>query len=252
MKTFTLLLIASLFVLPLAAQEPANPAIAEKPERTFQVLKRHEVVVGDHTVTYQLVAPPQTPAPAAPAPAARELSPQELEAQRRREAKQQKVLFFSATVLDHKLTELRWFDDRGMYRAFSNIDFQYFNGMGEIETADTIYTLLPAFDTGTAEALTERTRAFPQVAQLPTSRSAWLLAEAPGQENTPEMTAWDSIHTYYDAHRAELIQAHAQREAASAERERQLRENPPARKNRIISFWKKDSAQPQPGNGSQP
>ena len=83
--------------------------------------------------------------------------------------------------------------------------------MGEIETADAIYTLMPAFASGTAEALAERTRDFPQVAFLPANRSACLLAEAPGQENTPEMTTWDSIHTFYDAHRAELIRTHEQR-----------------------------------------
>ena len=107
LKVCLLFLIGSLPALPLAAQEPTNPASAEKPERTFQVIKRREVVVGDHTVTYQLVVPPQTPAPAASAPAVRALSPQELEAQERRAAKHLKVLFFSATVLDHKLTELQ-------------------------------------------------------------------------------------------------------------------------------------------------
>ena len=66
------------------------------------------------------------------------------------------MLFFSATVLDHRLTELRWFEEGGMFRAFSNIDFQYFSGMGEIETADSIYTLMLALDTGTAEMLAER------------------------------------------------------------------------------------------------
>ena len=227
---------------------------AEPPARDFQVLKRWEINRGDHTVIFQRVAPPP-PAPLVapmPVPKVPELSAQELEALRQRDAKRHEVLFFSATVYDHQITELCWTEGDRKWRAFSNIDFQYLNGMGEIETANAIYTLLPAFDTGTAEALAERTRDFPQLALLPTNRSAWLLAESPGQENTPEMTAWDAIHTYYDAHRQELIQAHAQREAAKAERERQLRENPPAPKKKVISFWKKNSAPSTPRQETQP
>ena len=241
MKTCLLFLIPSLLTLPVLAQEQTIPANAQKPERTFQVIKRHEVVVGDHTITYQLVVPPAPSAPV-PAPAARELSPQELEAQQRREAKQQQVLFFSATVLDHRVTELRWFDAGGAYRAFSNIDFQTFSGLTEIETADAIYTLLMAFDTGPAEALAERAREFPQLALLPNDRSAWLLMDGSAEAGAPTVTAWDAIHRHFDAHREELLRGYQQREATKAERERQLRENPPAPKKKVISYWKKNSA----------
>ena len=227
------------------AREPANPANAEKPAPNFQVLKRHEIVVGDHTVTFQLVVPPQTPAPAAPAPVARELSHQELEAQQRREAKSQKVLFFSATALDHRITELRWLDGGKSYRAFSNIDFQYFSGLTEIETEDSVCTLMMALDTGTAEALAERTRDISQVSLLPKDRAAWLLVDGSAEEGASVVTAWDSIHRYFDAHRAEMIRGYEQRQAAKAESERLEREKPPASKNRVITYWKKNSA-PRP------
>ena len=235
-----------LLTLPAVAQEQADAARAEPPERNFQVLKRTEIKRGDHSIIYQQVAPPSAAAPSVPVPppAASALSAQEIEARQRRAGKQMKVLFFTATVLNRQITELRWFDEAGPHRAFSNIDFQVFSGMGEIETADTIYTLMQALDSGTAEALAERTRAFPQVALLPKDRAAWLPVEGSGAQSTPMMTALDAIHPFYDAHRAELIQAHAQREAASAERERQLRENPPARKNTVISYWRKSGPVP--------
>ena len=111
--------------------------------------------------------------------------------------------------------------------------------MGELETADTIYTLLMACEIGTGELLAERTRAFPQVTQLPKDRAAWVPAEGMGAMGVPTMADWDAIHRHYDAHRDELIHAHAQRELANAERERQLREHPPVRKATVIRYWKK-------------
>ncbi len=163
LKACLLFLIALLPVQPGFAQEQASQAAAEKPAVNFQVIKRREVNAGDHTITYQLVVPPETLLPAAqlPLPVQRDLTPDELAIQKRREAKQQSVLFFSATVFDHRVTEMSWLDDWKTYRAFSNLDFQYFSGMGEIETETAIYTLIMALDSGTAEALAERTRKFP-------------------------------------------------------------------------------------------
>ena len=242
-------MVGALLTLPISAQEPANPADAEKWERNFQVLEQTVIKRGDHSIIYQRVAPPPPAAPSTPSPApvARVLSPQELEAQQRREAKQHAVLFFSATVLDHRVTELRWSDEGKEYRAFSNIDFRYFSGMGEIESADAIYTLMLALESGTAETLAERTREFPQIAVLPKDRAAWVPADRSGSTNTAGMTALDVIHPYYHAHREALIQAYGEREAARAEAERQLREHPPARKDTVINYWKKTvpSAPPQ-------
>ena len=160
---------------------------------------------------------------------------------RQREAKRHEVLFFAATVFDHRLTELRWTEGERSYRAFSNIDFQYLSGLGQVETADAIYTLMIALDSGTAEGLAEKTRANPAVAQLPQERAAWVLVGTPGPESTPVMAAWDALHTYYDTHREELIRSYEQRMAANAERERQRREHPPRPRNKVISYGRKPS-----------
>ena len=247
-KAWMRFLTAWFLTMPVGAQEPVKAGNSEQPARSFQVLKRWAIDRGDHTVIFQRVAPPPAAPPAAPVlpPKVPELSPQELEVMRLREAKQHRVLFLSATVFDHRLTELRWTEEDRKYRAFSNIDFQYFGGMGEIETADTIYTLMIALDSGTAEELAERTRESPQVALLPKERAAWVLAEGKSSESTPVMAAWDSLHTYYDAHREELTKAYEQRAAAIAERQRQLREHPPVPKNKVISYWKKPNPAAQP------
>ena len=243
------LLAGLLITLPISAQEPANPPAAEKPERSFQVLEQTVIKRGDHSIIYQRVAPPPPAAPSTPAPvpAPRVLSAEERAAQQRREAKLHAVLFLSATVLDHRVTELRWSDEGKEYRAFSNIDFRYLSGMGEIETANAIYTLMLALDSGPPETLAERTREFPQIAALPKDRAAWVLADGSGQTNTTGMTVLDAIHPYYDAHREALLQAYGEREAARSEAERQLREQPPVRKDTVIRYWKKSGpAAPRP------
>ena len=240
--------------LPICAQEPVNPAAVEKPERNFQVLERTVIKRGDHSIIYQRVAPPPptTPSAPAPVPVAKALTPQELEAQQRREAKQQAALFFSATVMDQRVTELRWSEEGKEYRAFSNIDFRYFSGMGEIETANAIYTLMLALDSGTAETLVERTREFPQIAVLPKERAAWVPADGSVQTSTMVMTALDAIHPYFDAHREALIRQYGEREAANVERERQLRERPPVRKDTVINFWRKPAPTAPPQKEGAP
>ena len=105
-----------------------------------------------------------------------------------------------------------------------------------------------AFDSGTAEALAERTREIPQLALLPNNRAAWLLIEGSAAEGVSAATAWDSIHRHFDAHREEMIRGYQQREAAKAEAERQLRENPPPKKNTIIRYWRQTTPTAQPQN----
>ena len=234
-----------------AAVADAKPAL---PPLNFRVLERTVVKSGEHSIIYERVAPPQASAPSVPVPGPKmpELSAQELEAQRRREAKPHAVLFFSATVLDQRVTELRWSGEGGAYRAFSNIDFRYFSGMGEIETPEAVYTLMLALESGPAETLAERTRGFPQIAALPMDRAAWVLAEGSGQTNTAVMAALDAIHPYFATHRAALIQAYGEREAARAEAERRLREHPPVRKNTVISYWRKPAPSAPPQSAGAP
>ena len=62
------------------------------------------------------------------------------------------------------------------------------------------------------------------------------------------MTALDAIHPYYDTHRDDLVRAYEQREAANAERERLLRENPPAKQDTVISYWRKPNQIAPPQN----
>ena len=228
--------LAIFLTLPLGAQEAAQPL-----ERPFTVRKEWVRQQGGQTVIFQRVDPPPALPPVAPVPPVKapDLSPQELETQRLREAKPRTVLLLSATVFDHRLTELRGSGEAAKFRAFSNLDFQYLAGLPEIETADTIYTVMLALADGTAAEAEEKARQFPQAAKLPQDRAAWVPAEDPTHENAPVLAALDTLHTYYDTHRAELIRSYEQRLAAEAERQQQLREHPPVPKPVVIRYWKK-------------
>lgn len=244
----SLCLLTLLYTLPALAQEPAAARNSEPPPENLRVLKTTEIKRGDHSIIFQRVEPPAATAPVAPGPPmpTPPLSAQEIDAQRRREAKEQRVLFLSATVFERRLTELSWTEDGKTYRAFSNLDFEIFRGMGELETADAIYTLMLALDSGTAESAAECVRAFPQVATLPVDRSAWVLAAGAETPTTPVMRALDAIHPFFDAHRAELLRAHEQRVTAEAERARQAREHPSLKRDTVIRYWRKPGAAIKP------
>ena len=229
--------------LPLGAQESA-----QQPATGVVVRKTWALKQGGQTVILQRVEPPPAAPPSAPAPPVKapDLSPEERETLRQREAKAHTVLFLSATVFDHRFTELRWTEAGRAHRAVSSIDFQYLGGLPEIETADAIYTVMLALGSVTAAEAEEKTRQLPPVSQLPKDRAAWLPVEDPGRESTPVMTALDAIHTWFDAHRAELLRAYEQRTAAEAERQRQLREHPPAPPAIIIRYGKMPNSTPAP------
>lgn len=93
-------LLTLLYTLPALAQEPAAARNSEPPPENPRVLQRTEIKRGDRSIIFHRVEPPPATAPVAPLPPTPTpaLSARELAAQRRREAKEQRVLFLSATV----------------------------------------------------------------------------------------------------------------------------------------------------------
>ena len=239
-----------------AASQPVPPALRLK------VIEGVEVKFPDRSVFYQRVAPPAAAARRAPAPApvAAPLSPAEQEAAEARAKKKTDVLLLSATVFDRQLTQLRWFAGGREYRAWSNIDFNYIAGMGEIETADTVYLLMMGLGNETRESVAEwnrfapeweriareqnladgwETKLVPALAQFPVGRSTYCLsAEAPADES---LAALDALHRYFDAHHLQLIADYDRRTAANLARAEWLKANPPVPQNTVIRFWPKRS-----------
>jgi hypothetical protein len=215
----------------------------------FQVIERWEADVGDHLIFYNRVAPPAVPA--VTLSTAEPLATNDAVATDLREQKKVDVLMLFATVVDHRITEVRWFSGSQQYRAFSTIDFNQLCGLGEIETADTVYSLIPGVSNESSEAsggldryATEQewpTEAIQMAAANQTHSQYFVVpSDAPPPANI--LTALDALHVYYDGHRQELAEACAQREAQRLEKERWLKEHPPAPKDTVINFWPQKSS----------
>lgn len=261
------LLVAMAAIAPnpaASADEPVGAtAITEaRPVLNLQVIEGVEVKFSGRSVFYQRVAPPTAPAARAPvtAPVAKVLSLAESAAAEARANKKAEVLMLSTTVYDRQVTELRWRSGNRDYHAWSNVDFNYLAGQGEIETEDCVYFLIMGLGNETRESVAEwnrfapewerlaaaeglagqwATKTVPDLAKFPAGRSAFLLSgEAPADDS---LAALDALHRYFDANRIRLIADYAEREATRIAREQWLKEHPPAPKNTVINFWPKQS-----------
>ena len=262
--------LAALVTAMLTLASPPRSRAAETPEPTeakpalnLRVLDAVEVKFPDHSVFYQRVAPPAVPAARVPVavPVVPPLSLAESVAAEAREAKKSALLMLSATVYDRQVTELRWRSGNRDYYAWSNLDFNYLAGQGEIETADCIYFLMMGLGNETRESVAEwnrfapkwerlaaaegladswETKAVPDLAKFPAGRSTYLLSgEAPADDS---LAALDALHRYFDTHRLRLIAEYAKREATRIAREQWNKEHPPVPQDTIINFWPKKSS----------
>ncbi len=266
---------ASALLAPLAALavDPADsghpPASPDAPPLNFQVLQTRRINLGNRSVILNRVAPPiLPPAPAPPLPPPEPiLTLEQQQALTEREAKKSAVLFLSATVYDHQVTVLRWSDENGSYRAYSNIDFTYLCGLGEIQTADAVYMLTMGLgEDSRAEILAFNSSITPEQAaagltpmEVPPAatdfsptRAEYLVVEDPTHPVADAAcAAIDALHVYFDAHKQRLIEDHAKRMAARLAKEKWDKEHPPIPKDTVINFWPEKSTvyptTPSPG-----
>lgn len=240
----------------VATVETETKVEESRPAIDFRVLQSWEVNLGNRSIFYNRVAPPpalppQTPAPL---PEAKPLTAEEAAAAEARAKKKFDALFLSATVYDRSVTELRWWFENREYRAWSNVDFNYFAGAGEIETEDTVYWLIMGLGNDTAEsvaAANERAAAegwnwhkdLPSAVRFNPARAEYFLAaDSKGSEPPAEaLAAIDALHRYYDTNRTRLAEEYAKREAARIAQEQWLKEHPPVPKDTVINFWPKKS-----------
>lgn len=239
--------------LPAPAQDAPAPVLATARAR---VLDRQECATENGTLTFERIVPPVLPARVPVAAEPPPLTREEVASIARREAKTQRLLQVSATVIDQRVTFLRWSDGQTEFHAVSNVDFRYLCGLDEIETTDTVFRFLMGYgdETFTEEerasgALRQRLAEFglerlPEPHEFPSAAPCWrLLRTRPARfasETTP--AAIDALHAHYAAHRAELEKGWQQREATRLEAERQRREHPDPPEHLIIRFWREPSA----------
>jgi hypothetical protein len=231
--------------------------ILPTPLPPLQVLESLEVRRGRDTTIYQRVVPPVLPR-RSPAPALSAEEPQEpplTAEQERRAAKHSAVVFLSATVYDHRVTELQWFENQRAYRAFSNADFNLLAGRSEIETEDTTYWLLMAVGNLAAEEVAAQNeqmapqglppRQIPVAQNFSVTRAEYVLAEDsvtpfPSAET---LAALDALHVFYDANKAALVEEQARRVAEDAARAEAERIKVAQPKRTVIRFWPADARQ---------
>lgn len=240
---------------PSAVAQTDKATNPERPPINFRVLQGRRIDVGDHAIFLNRVAPPvlpQSPTPA-PARAAGETAADDY-AEPQMPRKKSEILFLSATVHDHKFTEIRGTGSGHEWRVFSNIDFNLFGGAASFASDDASYSLLLALrneiagakglsklaEPDTEKSLSER-KLIPldKISQLSPTQAQYLIVgdQSGSVPETKDLAALAALHTYYDANRARIADEYARREAARAAQEQWLKEHPQKPKDTVINYW---------------
>lgn len=238
---------AGLFALTLThavlAQE-VQPDLT--PLDAAPVLARKVVDHGTHTATYTRIRPPVlAKRPIPPPQPERELTSQEREAMERREAKDYASLAITATVYlgaKQTVTALRWWDPKTgeQYRAYSNADFRYLTQIRDIETETHIYSWFPFVDScELSELPPDEPNPIPKGITFEAGTVEYLLdtrakADA-SQARTLDLL--DHIHALYQISLPELKADYEKRMKEAAEREEELRKNPPVPPDTKTFWW---------------
>ena len=224
------LLTSGLLIVPCigfgqsAAFSGSQSAVSTYP---FTILDQHRVHFGQHSVTYNRVAPPvfqkQAPAPVIPFPApAYEYN---------------QLLIFSATVYDHRLAVLKWLDGNNGLVVVSNIDFNDFTTVDGFIAGDTFYEVIISLwndQAADADAVTAGWLAQARAA-LPGPAPGYIVVS--GSASAEDTQALDTIHAYYGANSSALTQAFARQQARYAALLLQLKLHPPVRPDTVINYW---------------
>lgn len=194
---------------------------------------------------FNLVVPPvlPAPAPAQSTPAAPASPDASQEAQ-----KKYVSLMIIATVYDHQVSDLRLSGLNGPFQAFSNIDFNYLNGVQGFETDDTVYSCFIIVDNQTSSSLASTDPESAELAQVRTAlpdlqsapagtASQYAVADGTAETNADATNALSTLHLFYDTYAAQLILGYQQRIAAAAQAALQQSQNPPVPKDTVINFW---------------
>lgn len=231
---------------------PTPPPVDPLAGVPVQVLDRQQITTGTHVVTYNRLAPPVfAPAAPPPTPPAKPNAQAATRASRTRKAtrssrtsdagdgqKPLRVLFLSATVYDRRFTALRWLDGGSPeLRVYADLDFNYFAGVSQIETADAVYLLCFGLGNDTVDSLVQAGQTPPDLAAFPAGYSAYQIVAGDAAAHAGDLTALDALCAYYDANQAPLIASYHQQQADNAARQQWLRDHPPVLPDTVINYW---------------
>lgn len=229
---------------------------SQVPPIQFQVLRTTRIPVGSHSVIYNLVAPPALPASTV-APVSAPAAPFASGPSSAVPGKAFQTIFFSATVYDHQITDLRWFAGTQSFRALSNVDFNYFTGFAQFETSSTVYSYFMLLDNETTSSADAATRALlaqarrqlPNLSLSASTPSSYVVVGGAPPGDSGACSPLDAMQAYYDANRDGLVldyQARAADEAAAAQALRNRL--PAAQADTVVNFWRINSPSAKAGN----
>lgn len=218
---------------------------------SYRILEQRSVQRDGRTITYYRITPPQMSVVPTPAPA--ELSAEELALAQSRAGKAHAMLSVGATVFDHNVTEIHWTTPGTgtPHKAYSNIDFNLLAGTGTFDSADTVYSLMLAV--GNATRAEQPSALVPPIADFPADLSVYFISPTDTFTAADEaiLSGLDTLHAYYDANRARIQQAHAEREKRRIVQEQWRRDHPPVPKDEKIYIWRKQPAATSTQGGAQ-
>jgi hypothetical protein len=195
----------------------------------FQILNQRTVNFGQHSLTFNRVAPPIFPSPVSnPAPAP---TPYQ------RQYAQNVALTYFATVYDSQYSVIYWsYGDRALV-AISNVNFDYLSTLYGFAEGDTFYeNIVFRDDESSADA-------DPTVAgwlawarkELPVGVPGYVIVSGTG--SLEMVQGLDALHQYYGANEEALIQEYSLKQAQWSAVELELKLHPPVRPNTVINYW---------------
>lgn len=246
----------------LAAEEPSarvvgkiadgspSPAPPKPDLPDFRVLDTQIRIDKGRIVSVHQVEPPELSEPdPTPAP----LSIEELEALRRSAEespiKKNEFCMVSATVYDHQRTLIQWWPEgsKTSWEAWSNVDFNLLGGFHAFEGRGRRYLMILGLGNLTTvqfELDQERRREaevpelrVPKLPSLEDAGPVYMVTRG-DTEDEQAMAIMDTLHDLYEAQERSLRGAYVLREKHRLEREAELKENPPKKKDLEIYFWR--------------
>lgn len=209
----------------------------------FKVISTEEIPLEQRKMIVRRVEDPGFPDPTPPAPAvidpatvaAFKNSPAYLDWQEKQT--HTTSLFLSASVVDHRATLLRWWEDGKEYQAWSNLDFKYLTGFASFSKGDRHFvTFMGVGDVSSAAALRNEST-FQIPSDLPTGAPDFRMVQGAAGESEG-YDAIVALHELYATDGERLREAYELREARRKEAEAELRANPPIPKDIVLNFWK--------------
>ncbi len=225
-----------LFLATLAAQEPIDqpaeildpiaheppPPAAPRPVLKVEVpaeniIDSQTIVKDDQTIIVQQISPvelPPIPIPTEPTPP----TPEQIAARAARiaNAPKYRTLMLSCTVYDHQHTLITWTSQGKtpieVFKAWSNVNFHYFNTIYRFKKNDTIYSFLHGIgDEDTAKAAARyarfgRTYTLPHIPTLPTDPATQPTYQIiQGNPTAEDIAPIKGLHEIYQRHHTTLI-----------------------------------------------